>query len=169
MTAITNTKSLFLLTMLIGSALYTAVAFDLEWTTTAGRIGPGFFPRILGVLLVITAGWALVSELTGRTAESQGPQEQTSADQQASDDQPAKLGDTLLMIGLIIAFVPLLLYLGALIGMVLFTLITLFLFNRGRPLVNVLVGVVFPLSLFLLFDRGLNATLPPGAFDLVPF
>jgi hypothetical protein len=73
------------------------------------------------------------------------------------------------MIGLIIAFVPLLLYLGALIGMVLFTLITLFLFNRGRPLLNVLLGVVFPLALFLLFDRGLNATLPPGAFDLVPF
>lgn len=168
MTAITSTKSLFLLTMLIGSALYTAVAFDLESTTTAGRIGPGFFPRILGVLLVITAGWALVSELTGHTAESQGPQEQD-PQAQASAEQPSKVGDTLLMIGLIIGFVPLLLYLGALIGMVLFSLITLFLFNRGRPLVNVLVGVGFPLALFLMFDRGLNATLPPGMFDLIPF
>jgi len=168
MTAITSTKRLFLLVMLIGSALYTAVAFDLQWTTTAGRIGPGFFPRIIGVLLVITAGSALISELTGRTAESQGPQEQDPQGQDAAD-QPAKIGDTLLMIGLIIAFVPLLLYLGALIGMVLFTLITLFLFNRGRPLLNVLLGVLFPLALFLLFDRGLNATLPPGAFELVPF
>jgi uncharacterized sodium:solute symporter family permease YidK len=139
------------------------VAFDLPWTTTAGRIGAGFFPRIIGVLLVVTAGWALVSQLTGRAPESGDIQEQ------ASDHQPAKVGDTLLMVGLIIVFVPLLLYLGALIGMVLFTLITLFLFNRGRPLLNVLVGVGFPLVLFLLFDRGLNATLPPGAFDLIPF
>ncbi|MDQ3716066.1 MAG: tripartite tricarboxylate transporter TctB family protein [Actinomycetota bacterium] len=168
MTAITSTKGMFLLVMLIGSGLYTAVAFDLESTTTAGRIGPGFFPRIIGVLLVITAGWALVSELTGRTAESQGPQEQD-PQAAASAEQPSKVGDTLLMIGLIVAFVPLLLYLGALIGMVLFTLVTLFLFNRGRPLLNVLIGVVFPLALFLLFDRGLNATLPRGAFDLIPF
>ncbi|MDQ3537425.1 MAG: tripartite tricarboxylate transporter TctB family protein [Actinomycetota bacterium] len=163
MTSIITTKTLFLLTLLIGSALYSAVAFDLPWTTTAGRIGAGFFPRIIGVLLVVSTGWALVNELTGRAPESQGLQEQASA------DQPAKVGDTMLMIGLIIAFVPLLLYLGALIGMVLFTLVTLFLFNRGRPLLNVVIGVGFPVALFVLFDRGLNATLPPGAFDLVPF
>jgi len=52
---------------------------------------------------------------------------------------------------------------------VLFTLVTLFIFNRGRVLTNVAVGVGFPVVLFLLFDRGLNATLPPGVFDLVPF
>ncbi|MBA3620697.1 MAG: tripartite tricarboxylate transporter TctB family protein [Euzebyales bacterium] len=163
MTALRTAKGLFLLTMLIGSALYTAVAFDLPWTTTAGRIGAGFFPRIIGLLLAVSSGWALFDELAGRSPDVQQAQEQASA------DEPTQVRDTLVVVALIVAFVPALYYLGALIGMVLFTLVTLFTFNRGRVLTNVAVGVGFPVVLFLLFDRGLNATLPPGVFDLVPF
>ena len=51
-------RSLFLAVLLVVLAVYTEMAFELEWRTAAGRIGPGFFPRIIGILSLIL--WSLV-------------------------------------------------------------------------------------------------------------
>ena len=43
----------FLLAILFLAAAYTYVAFtDLSYLSSAGRLGPGFMPRIIGVALV---------------------------------------------------------------------------------------------------------------------
>ena len=41
-------KLTFLGVLLLVFAVYTELAMGMEWRTQAGRIGPGFFPRILG-------------------------------------------------------------------------------------------------------------------------
>ena len=56
-------RSLFLAVLLVILAVYTQMAFDLEWRTVAGRIGPGFFPRIIGLLSLAIILWALVTSL----------------------------------------------------------------------------------------------------------
>ena len=45
-----RTRTVFYFVILVVLAGYTHMAFDLEWRTAAGRIGPGFFPRFIGVL-----------------------------------------------------------------------------------------------------------------------
>ena len=49
-------------------AVYTEMAFGMEWRTAAGRIGPGFFPRIVGGL-----GLALTLRRAGRSAARARP------------------------------------------------------------------------------------------------
>ena len=50
--------------------------------------------------------------------------------------------------------------------MVVYLLATLSLLNRGRTLQNVAISLCLPLALFLLFDRWLNASIPPDALGL---
>ena len=52
-------------------AVYTEMAFGLEWRTAAGRIGPGFFPRIVG--MPGSRGHAVVA---GRRLRSPGTEDE---------------------------------------------------------------------------------------------
>ena len=46
----------FLVAVLAGAVFYTYVAFaDLGFMTRTGRLGPGFFPRIIGLAMVAIA------------------------------------------------------------------------------------------------------------------
>ena len=56
-------RSLFLAVLLVALAVYNEMAFDLEWRTAAGRIGPGSLPRIIGVLSLAILLCALVQSL----------------------------------------------------------------------------------------------------------
>ncbi|MDA0567745.1 tripartite tricarboxylate transporter TctB family protein [Streptomonospora sp. S1-112] len=47
---------------------YTAMAFGMEWQTTAGRIGPGLFPRVIGGLGTAAALLAAVQSALARPA-----------------------------------------------------------------------------------------------------
>src|ERR687897_2837662 len=47
-------KAAFLVAVLVAALLYTYAAFvELTFLTMTGRLGPGFFPRVIGVLLVV--------------------------------------------------------------------------------------------------------------------
>jgi putative tricarboxylic transport membrane protein len=61
-----------LLVVLIG---YTEMAFELEWRTQAGRIGPGFFPRIIGILSVLITLGALLNSLRPGVGDEEVPLE----------------------------------------------------------------------------------------------
>lgn len=155
MSAVLSGRTLFVAALLVLSSLYTYIAFGLPLTTKAGQIGPGFFPRTIGVLLIATLAWALVAALR--------------RDASAERVERPRVGATLLAVALIVLFLPTLLIFGALIGMMLYTLASLFLFNRGKPLLNVLIGIGFPIVLLLLFDTWLNATLPRAALPFIPW
>ena len=65
------------------------------------------------------------------------------------------------------AFVLSLEILGGPLAMVVYLLATLSVLNPGRSLQNVAISVGLPLALFLLFDRWLNASLPPDSLGLL--
>ena len=60
----------FLAGILLLAGGYTWIAFaELALLSSAGRLGPGFFPRIVGGALVVLCAWSLATELRQRDRE----------------------------------------------------------------------------------------------------
>ncbi|HEX6268527.1 MAG TPA: tripartite tricarboxylate transporter TctB family protein [Burkholderiales bacterium] len=143
----------FLLAVLALACGYTALAFaELSWLSSAGRLGPGFFPRIIGAGLVALCLYSLYAD----RGKAESPH--------AAADWRAAATVALLSA----AFIALLPVLGGLLSMVAFMAATLYLLNRGRPLQNALIAVVLPAGVYLLFRVWLNAAMPQGMLPL-PF
>jgi putative tricarboxylic transport membrane protein len=134
------------------AVFYTYWAFaDLSFLSSTGRLGPGVFPRIVGLLLIIACVLTLAGDLKERRDEGGL--------------------SSFWRIALIVAvlsgvFILLLEVLGGPLAMVLYMLAMLSLLNPGRSMQNVAISIGFPLALFLLFDRWLNASIPPNALGL---
>jgi len=152
-------KTVFLLAVLVVLAVYTEMAWDLEWRTAAGRIGPGFFPRIIGVLGMALTLVALVQTL-------RRPPEADEVVPLEDEVGEGDLGHHPVTMAVAVAasalFLVTLTTLGAILSSVLFMAIMLSLLNRGRWLVNAALSVLLPLALYLLFQTFLNAGLPEG-------
>jgi putative tricarboxylic transport membrane protein len=141
----------FTAAILCVAVLYTYWAFaELSFLSSAGRLGPGFFPRIIGLLLIVACLLTLAGDLKRREGGALSSYWRI----------------TLLIAGLSGAFILVLNLLGGLLGMAVYMLATLSLLNRGRMLQNVVISVCLPLVLFLLFDVWLNASMPPGLLGL---
>jgi putative tricarboxylic transport membrane protein len=133
------------------AVFYTYWAFaELSFLSSAGRLGPGFFPRIIGLLLIAACVLTLAGDL--RTREG--------------GTVSSYWRITLVVAGLSGAFVLLLNVLGGPLAMIVYMLATLSLLNRGRILQNIAVSIALPVALFLLFDVWLNASMPPGVLGL---
>jgi putative tricarboxylic transport membrane protein len=142
----------FTAAILCAAALYTYWAFaDLSFLSSTGRLGPGFFPRIVGLILIVVCVLTLAGDLRDRRAEG-------------------RLSSYWRITGVVAAlsgvFILLLEFLGGPLAMVVYLLVTLSVLNPGRSLQNVAVSIGLPLALFLLFDRWLNASIPPDALGL---
>jgi hypothetical protein len=144
----------FLLAVLFLAGFYSAVAFlDLSYLSSAGRLGPGFFPRIIGVGLVLLCLYSLYADR--KRAEV--------------DDPVSPHWRVAAVVALLsAAFVALLNVLGGFLSMVVFMAAALHFLNRGRALQNALIAVLLPVSVVLLFDVWLNASMPRGMIPL-PF
>jgi hypothetical protein len=142
----------FTATILCLAVLYTYWAFaDLSFLSSAGRLGPGFFPRFVGLLLIAACVLTLAGDLKERRADA---------------GLSSFWGITVVVAALSGAFVLLLEILGGPLAMVVYMLATLVVLNPGRSVQNVAISIGFPLALFLLFDRWLNASIPPDALGL---
>lgn len=142
----------FTLAILGVSALYTYGAFaELPFLSSAGRLGPGFFPRIIGVSLIVFALWNLFSDLKQR--------------HQDGEMSPfwGVTATVALLSGLFVAGLEIL---GGLLGMVAFMLASLFLLNRRQPMLNVAISIAVPLGMYMLFRVWLNAAMPEGMIPL---
>ena len=142
----------FLLGLLLASAYYTYVAFvGLSFLTVSGRLGPGFFPRLIGLGLILSCLLCLPQDLRRwRTDETQSPFWPT----------------VLVIAGLSGGLVLLFTLVGGTAAMMAFLLATLSILNRGHPVQNVLIAVLLPLAIYLLFDSWLNASMPEGILSL---
>jgi hypothetical protein len=155
-------RTLFFAVLLVVMAVYTQMAFEMEWQTAAGRIGPGFFPRLIGILSVAIVLWGLVKSLLPGAVDDED--EVVGGEDEAGDADLGKHPVPLILVVaaaavfLLIFFVPL----GAIIGCALFLLVTLFLLNRRQPVVNVVIALALPVLVYLLFQTALNAGLPAG-------
>jgi putative tricarboxylic transport membrane protein len=132
------------------AAVYTWMAFGMEWETEAGRIGPGFFPRIIGALTV-----ALCLVAIARCVRNPRQAEPGNGRLVAY----ASVG----MLGYLLLFE----YVGAAIASVLFMLFLLAATNRGHTVANVALAVLLPAALYALFEYGLGAGLPPGPLPVI--
>lgn len=143
----------FLLAILFLAAFYTYVAFaELSYLSSAGRLGPGFMPRIIGVSLVAMCVLSLYADLRRHGAgEALSPAWRSAA----------------VLALLSAAFVVLLEVVGGLLSMVAFMAASLWVLNRGRHLQNALVAVLLPVSAYLVFVVWLKASVPRGL--LLPF
>jgi hypothetical protein len=141
----------FQLGVLLCAGLYSYYAFtELSWLSSAGRIGPAFFPRIIGLALVALSAWSLV-------ADWRAPEDRVTGGWRAA----ALLA---LLSGLFVAALDVL---GGLLSMIAFMAAALAVFNRGRWLQNALLALALPAGMYLLFKVWLNAGVPRGM--LLPF
>ncbi len=142
----------FLLALLFLASAYTYLAFvDLSWLSSAGRLGPGFFPRIIGCTLVALCTASLYAEIRGGLRR----------------EAPSAFARTAVVIAMLSAvFIALLDVLGGLLAMVAFMAAALAYLNRGRHGQNALIAVLMPLGLYLLFHAWLNAAMPKGVLSL---
>ncbi|WP_146588652.1 tripartite tricarboxylate transporter TctB family protein [Puniceibacterium confluentis] len=144
----------FLLAVLAGGTYYTYVAFaDLNFLTRTGRLGPGFFPRSIGVMIVLLTIWALSDALR------QGRGDQADA---------GRWRDVVMLMALAVCYAVTLRVFGGFLATVIYLAVTLAVLNRGRPVQNALLSVIVPVVIYLLFDRVLNASMPPGLVDILP-
>ena len=145
-------RVIFLIVLLAGAVFYSYVAFaDLAFLTRTGRLGPGFFPRIIGVSAILIVLWALVDALRAK-APAEG------------DAQQWK--DVVVLIALAIGYAVLLRLFGGFVATLLFLMATLSVLNRGKPVQNAVIAILVPVAVYLLFDRALNANMPPALFAL---
>ena len=156
-------KVVFLLLVLVMLAVYTEMAFGLEWRTAAGRIGPGFFPRIVGGL-----GMVLTVVTIVQTLRAPADQDETVPLEDETGD--ADLGHhpipLLLVLAACVVMVVTLVSLGAIIASAIFMLAVLTLLNRGHLIFNLVLGIVLPIGLYVLLQTLLNSGLPEGILPL---
>jgi small-conductance mechanosensitive channel len=142
----------FRLVLLAGALFYSYIAFsDLSFMSRTGRLGPGFFPRIIGIAAVIVILWTLIDELRKR---------------KLSKREDHQWGDVILLVALAIGYAVLLRLFGGFVATIIFLLFSLFFLNPGQHLKNLMVSVLVPAAVYLLFDQLLNANMPPALFAL---
>jgi putative tricarboxylic transport membrane protein len=148
--------TVFFAILLVVLAVYFQLALGMEWRTAAGRIGPGFFPRIIGGVGIVLTLVALVGSL--RRADP--PAE---AD---TDDLGRHPWTLAIVVGASAALAAAFTLLGAIVAGALFLLGCLWLLNREHPVLNAVLGIGLATGLYLLFQTLLNAGLPAGVLPI---
>ncbi|MDG1863917.1 MAG: tripartite tricarboxylate transporter TctB family protein [Yoonia sp.] len=143
----------FMFVVLAGAIFYSYVAFvDLSFLSRTGRLGPGFFPRLVGVSAVAMTIWVIVDLLR---------------DQRPEEDDASSWVDVVKLMVLALAYAVLLRLFGGFIATVIYLAMTLTVMNRGKYLQNVILSLTFPAGVYLLFDKLLNANMPPALFSFL--
>lgn len=170
-------KKWFAAGLLLLAAGYTVYGLNtLTLLTASGRPAAGFFPLLIGILLIVSCAVNLRGDalewLTQRKAsirpvhladpEAEAKADAFGVDAHAIDGGPEYARDALVVFAYICGFVAIMNAAGALIAMVLFMLAFLFTFNRDHVLGNVLYSLALPGFLYGLFRILLNASLPTG-------
>ena len=163
-------KLWFSVTFFIFSLAFTLYGLNtLDVLNHMGRPGPGYFPLIVGVLLILSTGINCVKDLSERIRlkkESLAALGVSSEGEstQAVPEEKVYIKDTVVVIALITLSILLLNQLGSILSMIVFMFIFLSYFNRGKLIHNIIYTILLPLSVHFLFDVWLRAGLPRGLF-----
>jgi hypothetical protein len=158
-------KLTFLGVLLLAFAVYTELAMGMEWRTAAGRIGPGFFPRILGVTAIVVTVAAAVREIVSRS-EDEDVDEVEAAEEAAEPDLGRHPIALVAFIAAASVFVALFGVLGAALAGVIFLAVTLWFLDPKHHIRALIIAIAVPVVLYLAFQTGLNAGLPEGILPL---
>lgn len=172
-------KKWFAAGLLILSVGYTLYGLStLTLVTSSGRPAAGFFPLLIGVLMMISCAvnlWGdwreeLAQRRSGIVPRHQAdPEAEAKADALGVDAHGIDGGmdygrDVLIVFLYICGFVAIMKPVGAFLAMVLFMLAFLFTFNRAHVVSNLIYSVALPGFLYGLFKVLLNASLPTSPF-----
>lgn len=142
-------KNLFSIFLLVVSGFYVALAFRLPMFSKHIP-GSGFFPRVVGITLIVL----LIIELIKNVKDEQ---------EDAFSMEHLRL--FLLLIATTTVYIFLFNIFGAILSTILFMVAVLFLFNKGKRIQNLVLGISIPIALFILFEVLLNTGLPKGIFE----
>jgi hypothetical protein len=146
----------FLCALMVVLAAYTWLAWDMDWRTAAGRLGPGFFPRVIGVAGLVLCGVAAVRSLRRAEPGEIEPRQQR---------HPWPLAATAAgLAAFLVLFIPL----GALFAPALFIFGLSWLLRRGHLVRNAVLSALISVFLYALFELVLDAGLPEGLLIPLP-
>ena len=155
-------RTVFFGLLVVVLAGYLQLALGMEWRTAAGRIGPGFFPRVIGVLGLVLALVAMVRSLRAEP-EADGDLPGEESGEADLGRHPATLA---IVVAASVAFAATFVLLGAVIAGAAFLFGCLWLLNRPRPALNTALSLGIAIGLYLLFETLLDAGLPAGVLPL---
>jgi putative tricarboxylic transport membrane protein len=148
----------FLCVLMAVLAAYTWLAWDMDWRAAAGRLGPGFFPRVIGVAGVVLCAVAAVRSL--RRTERPGEPERARRPRHPWPLAAAAAGLAVFLV----LFIPL----GALFAPALFIFGMSWLLRREHIGRNAVLSVLISVFLYGLFELVLDAGLPEGLLVPLP-
>lgn len=142
-------KNIFSIFLLGISCIYFAMALNFPMFSK-GIPGSGFLPQIIGIILIILTGYDLIKSYKLN-----------------KEDKviTSNFKEMIYLILLIMAYIYLFSVIGALLSTVLFMVIVLLLFNKGKLKQNLLIGIMVPVIIFVMFEVLLNTGLPAGIFE----
>ncbi|GAA0610129.1 hypothetical protein GCM10009001_29320 [Virgibacillus siamensis] len=140
---------LFSITLFLISLVYLILGLKFQFMMN-GLPAEGFLPRIVGVLLLVFSGVNLYASIKKGN-------EKTSWE---------TLKDILIIFVASIAFIFLFNHLGAVISMILFMFVILYMFNRQKLTVNIIISIVTPMVIYFMFNVWLNVNFPEGVLAI---
>ena len=154
--------TLFAGIFLAAGIVYETMAFRMP----RGRIGypgPGFFPVILGAVLILTATGCLIQALVARRTGSP-------ASASAADDESASLGHrqvrkTWLLLGFLVLYILALQPVGFPIAVTVFLLASIWVFGYRKWLPAVGIAATLTVISYLTFVMWLKVPLPLGILN----
>lgn len=157
----------YVVVLAAGAFLYhTADGFEFE--ESSGRIGPGAWPKLVLVLLLLAALWGAVASAV---RAGRGIEEPTEADEALA--RPPELYPHLvwLAVGVTVGYLLLLLEIGFFLATIVYVVILMYLGHYRRPLPAALLGVAVAFAFMFVFMRVVYVSLPVGTapFDRLSF
>lgn len=172
-------KKWFAGALLVFAISYTVYGLStLTLLTSSGRPGAGFFPLLVGGLLIVSTAVNLWGDVRDWIRERESgvlpihladPETEAKADAfgvdaHGIDGGPEHGRDVFIVFLYLCGFVAVMKLVGALFAMILFMLAFLFTFNRTQVLSNLIYSLALPGALYGLFKILLNASLPTSPF-----
>ncbi len=158
----------YVVVLAVGAFLYHA-ADTFQFEQVSGRIGPGAWPKLILVLLLVTALWGAVSSAVhaGKAATTEPG---------GSDEallHPPEIYPHLVWIavGVTLGYLLLLPIVGFFLGTIAFVAVLMYLGHFRRPLPIAVLSVATSLAFMFVFMRVVYVSLPVGTapFNRVSF
>jgi putative tricarboxylic transport membrane protein len=150
--------TLFTGLFLAAGIVYEVVAFRMP-QGRIGQPGPGFFPVIVGAVLILTAGACLIQALLVRRSAGSGPE---GPDDEAPARGNRQVSKTWLLVGFLVLYILALQPVGFPIALSIFLMASIRVFGYRKWLPAVGIAALLTVISYLTFVVWLKVPLPLG-------
>jgi len=150
---------MILFVTLIVAAFYFYGTSQIPTLEIGDPLGPKAFPYLIGIGLLISAGWLMLETVRAKKAPQAEPADSTSQDH----SHLVLLSAIVAWIGIYFAVFE---HLGFLLSTPIFLFVLMMYLNRGKWLANGLTSVIFTVAAYTLFSKVLGVSLAKG---ILPF